>query len=124
MNKGSKDDRVVFEEMAMKKGLKGKCYADKGYISKNMFTRLYQKGLSVITGIRRDMKNYLMPWLDKLMLRKRFIIETVFGYIKEQFNLKPSKHRSPTNFFATLIVALIAYQLKPNKPKYLIHSSG
>jgi NADH:ubiquinone oxidoreductase subunit E len=66
---------------------------------------------------KKNMKNYLMPILDKIMLRKRFIIETIFGYIKEQFNITPNKHRSPTNFFTSLFAALIAYQIKPTKPK-------
>jgi hypothetical protein len=63
------------------------------------------------------MKNYLIPILNKLFLGKRFIIETVLGYIKEHFNLRPNKHRSPTNFFASLFAALIAYQIKPSKPQ-------
>jgi Transposase DDE domain len=116
ITEGNIDDRKAFEEMAIKKDLKGKCYADKGYISKELFKRLYQKGLLLITGIKKNMKDYLMPILDKIFLRKRFIIETIFGYLKEQFNIKPSKHRSPTNFFASLFSALIAYQIKPTKP--------
>lgn len=117
ITQGNKDDRVAFEEMLAKTNLKGKCYADKGYISKNLFSRLYSKGLILITGIKRNMKNYLIPLLDKLLLRKRFIIETIFGYIKEHFNIRPNKHRSPTNFFASLFAALIAHQIKPSKPK-------
>jgi hypothetical protein len=62
------------------------------------------------------MQNYLMPIWDKTFLRKRFIIETIIGYIKEHFNVKPNKHRSPTNFFASLFAALIAFQIKPHKP--------
>lgn len=116
ITKGNKDDRKAFEEMALNKDLKGKCYGDKAYISKDMFIRLYRKGLTVITGIKKNMKNYLIPLLDKIFLRKRFIIETIFGYIKEHFNLRPNKHRSPANFFASLFAALIAYQLKPIKP--------
>lgn len=63
------------------------------------------------------MKNYLMPWLDKILLRKRVMIETIFSTLKEEFNIRPNKHRSPVNFFISLISALIAYQIKPNKPK-------
>jgi len=113
---GNVDDRAAFEEMAVKNHLKGKAYADKGYISKEIFERLYKRSLMIITGIKKNMKNYLMPILDKIFLRKRLIIETIFGYIKENFNIKLSKHRSPTNFFATLIAALIAFQIKPSKP--------
>ena len=116
ITKGNVDDRKAFEKIVTANGLQGRCYADKGYISKNMFHRIYQRGLIIITGIKRNMKDYLMPILDKIMLKKRFIIETIFGYIKENFNLKPSKHRSPINFFVSLLAALIAFQLKPNKP--------
>lgn len=116
ITRGHTDDRKAFEKMVIKKDLKGKCYAEKGYISKDLFARLYQKGLTLITGIKCNMRNYLMPILDKIFLRKRFIIETIFGYIKEHFNVRPNKHRSPTNFFASLFCALIAFQIKPNKP--------
>ncbi|WP_242402864.1 IS982 family transposase [Rickettsia monacensis] len=116
ITKGNVDDRIAFEAMVIKKGLKGKCYDDKEFISEKMFTKLYKQGLIKITGIRKDMKNYLLPLLDKILLRKRFIIETIFGYIKENFNITPSRHRSPINFFTSLFSALIAYQLKPNKP--------
>lgn len=117
ITKGNKDDRAAFEQMAIKCDLKGKCFADKGYISKSLFTKLYTRGLQLITGVRKDMKNHLMPILDKLFLRKRSIIETVFGYIKEQFNIRPSMHRSPVNFFVSLLAAFIAYQIKPSKPR-------
>jgi len=116
ITQGNIDDRKAFEEMAIKKDLKGKCYADKGYISKDLFARLYHKGLMLITGIKHNMQNYLIPILDKMFLRKRFIIETIFGYIKEHFNVRPNKHRSTTNFFASLFAALIAFQIKPSKP--------
>ena len=116
ITKGNRDDRKAFDDTAIKKDLHGKVYADKGYISKNLFAKLYRKGLTLITGIKRNMKNYLIPILDKILLRKRFIIETIFGYIKENFNLRPNKHRSPTNFFSSLLAALIAFQLLPNKP--------
>lgn len=117
ITQGNIDDRKAFESMAIKGELKGKCYADKGYLSKDLFTKLYKKGLTLITGIKRNMKNYLLPILDKIFLKKRFIIETIFGYIKEHFNLRPNKHRSPINFFASLLASLIAFQIKPTKPK-------
>jgi hypothetical protein len=117
ITQGNVDDRKAFEAMATAKNLRGKCYGDKGYLSKALFAQLYRQGLVLITGIKKNMKNYLIPMLDKILLRKRFIIETIFGYIKEQFNITPSKHRSPSNFFASLFAAIIAYQIKPSKPK-------
>jgi hypothetical protein len=117
ITQGNVDDRKAFECIALRHNLKGKVYADKGYLSKDLFQRLYQKGLMLITGIKKNMNNYLVPLLDKLMLRKRFIIETIFGQLKEQFNIRPNMHRSPINFFANLFAALIAYQIKPKKPQ-------
>jgi transposase len=114
---GNEDDRKAFEDLVNRHGLKGKVYADKGYIGKDLFKRLWHNGLQLITGIKKNMQNYLFPWLDKLLLRKRFMIETIFSILKEEFNIRPNKHRSPTNFFVSLLAALVAYQIKPNKPK-------
>ncbi len=112
---GNTDDRAVLD--AMTAGLKGKLFADKGYISNKLFARLWQKGLHLIHGIRRNMKNHLMPMIDKLMLRKRFIVETVFDNLKSQMGLSHTRHRSPTNAMVHILSCLAAYQLKANKPK-------
>ncbi len=77
---GNTDDRAVLD--AMTHGLQGKIFADKGYISKDLFAQLWARGLHLITGIRKNMRNYLMPMLDKLMLRRRFLVETVFDTLK------------------------------------------
>lgn len=107
---GGMDDRSPLESMT--KDLEGKIYADKGYISKDLFQRLYRRGLKLITGIRRNMKNYLMDLIEKLMLRKRFIIETIFGQLKIDMNLTHTRSRSPTNFFVNVLACLVAYQVK------------
>lgn len=112
---GNTDDRKAL--LAMVGDLKGKCFADKGYIGKNAFQTLWEKGLHLITGIRKTMKNYLMPYIDKILLRKRFIIETVFGVLKTQMNLEHARHRSAVNAFVHIIAALVAYSYKKNKPK-------
>ncbi len=72
---GNTADSTVLDEITLH--LSGKIYADKGYIGRALFSKLWQRGLHLITGIRRNMRNYLMPLADKLMLRKRFVIETV-----------------------------------------------
>ena len=59
--------------------------------------QLWQRGLHLITGIRRDMKNHLVPLLDKLLLRKRFIIETLLVKLKSHMGLEHTRHRSPSN---------------------------
>ncbi|MDP4840548.1 MAG: IS982 family transposase [Alphaproteobacteria bacterium] len=112
---GNADDRKALPSMV--RGLKGKCFADKGYIGKDVFKALWEKSLHLVTGIRKTMKHHLMPYIDKVLLRKRFIIETVFGVLKTDMNLEHSRHRSPTNAFVNIIAALVAYSYKINKPK-------
>ena len=111
---GNVDDRSVLDPMT--KELKGKVFADKGYISKKLFTKLWNRGLHLITGIRKNMKSYLMPLMDKLMLRKRFLVETVFDTLKSHMGLCHTRHRSPTNAFVHVLSCIAAYQLKANKP--------
>ena len=112
---GNTDDRQALLDMI--KELKGKCFADKGYLGKNLFQDLWDKGIHLITGIRKNMKNYLMPMVDKILLRKRFLIETLFGILKADMNLEHSKHRSPLNAFVNIMAPLIAYTYKNNKPQ-------
>ena len=96
-------------------GLEGKRLVDKGYISKKLFAKLWDQGLHLITGIRRNMKNYLMPILDKLLLRKRFIVETLFDKLKSEMGLEHTRHRSPTNAFVHILSCLVAYMLGKTK---------
>lgn len=112
---GNVDDRSIVEELT--KNLKGKVYADKGYLSTKLFKNLFFKGLRLITNIKSNMKNYLLPLLDKILLRKRFIIETIFDQLKSSMNLEHTRHRSQTNFFINIFACLVAYSLKSSKPK-------
>jgi len=73
---GNCDDRAPVKSMV--KTLQGKLFGDRGYISQELFQKLWKNSVHLITGIRKNMKNYLMPIIDKLLLRKRFIIETIF----------------------------------------------
>ena len=94
-------------------------------MGKEVFNKLWAQGLHLITGIRRNMKNHLMPFVDKALLRKRFIIETIFGILKTDFNLEHSRHRSPINAFTNIMAALVAYSYKSNKPQiraFLLHA--
>ena len=88
-------DSSVLDEITQH--LKGKIYADKGYVSRALFRQLWQRGLHLITGIRRTMRNYLMPLADKILLRKRFVIETVLDTLKSEMGLEHSRHRSVIN---------------------------
>ena len=110
---GSRDDRQPLE--AMSAALQGKVFADKGYLSKSLLLRLWQRGLHLVTGIRRNMKNYLMPMLDKLLLRKRFIIETLFDKLKSHMGLEHTRHRSPINALVHILSCLATYTLAQPK---------
>jgi hypothetical protein len=113
---GNVNDRSVLDEIT--RNLKGKVFGDKGYISKELFSTLWNRGLQLITGIRRNMKNYLMPLIDKLMLRGRFIIESIFHIMKNHMNLEHTRHRSPLNFFINSLACLVAYSFRKNKPAF------
>ena len=111
---GNTADSTVLDDMT--RHLTGKLYADKGYVGHALFTTLWQRGLHLITGIRRNMKNYLMPLADKIMLRKRFLIETVLDTLKSEMGLEHSRHRSPVNAMVHVLSCLVAYAFRPGKP--------
>jgi len=99
------------------KNLTGKIFADKGYIGKKELLTLLEKGLLVITGIKKNMKNQLLVMWDKILLKKRSLIESVFNIMKNTLHLAHSRHRSIVNAGIYYITTLIAYCWKPNKPK-------
>ena len=111
---GNTDDRKPLNVLT--KDLFGKLFGDKGYVSQHLFEELFKRGLELITTIRRNMKNSLMLLEDKILLRKRFIIETVNDQLKNISHIEHSRHRKPANFAVNLIAGLIAYQLQPKKP--------
>ena len=62
------------------------------------------------------MKNKLMPIFDKLMLRKRAIIETIYDQLKNISQVEHTRHRSGFNFLVNIVSALIAYTYQQKKP--------
>lgn len=96
--------------------MQGKLFGDRGYISQDLFAALWRQGTQLITGIRRNMKNRLLPVMDKMMLRGRSIIETINDQLKNTQQIEHTRHRSPVNFGTNLFGGLIAYQLQPKKP--------
>ena len=111
---GNIADSTVLDEIT--RHLRGKIYADKGDISREVFRKLWQRGLHLITGIRRNMRNHLMLLDEKIMLRKRFVIETVFDILKCEMGLEHSRHRSPRNAIVHVLSCLVAYAYRPGKP--------
>jgi IS5 family transposase len=116
---GNTADSTVLDEMTQH--LTGKLYADKGYIGHELLQTLWQRGLHLITGIRRNMKNYLMPMADKIMLRKRFLIETILDTLKSEMGLEHSRHRSVMNAMVHVLSCLVAYAFRPGTPVISLH---
>lgn len=114
LSAGNMDDRKPVPILA--KRLFGKLFGDKGYISQPLFDQLLEQDVQLITGIRKNMKNRLLPLLDKLLLRKRAIIETVNDQLKNISQIAHTRHRSVDNFLVNVIAGLIAYTHQPKKP--------
>ena len=108
----------------MAKELWGKLVGDRGYLSKALFEQLFARGLQLmaadrplpITPIRKNKQNRLVVLQDKLLTRKRFIIETIVDRLKNISQIEHTRHRSATNFLVNLVAGLIAYTWQPNKP--------
>jgi hypothetical protein len=104
---GNVDDRAPVPSMV--KRLRGKLLGDRGYISAPLTALLFEQGLQLITRLRKNMKNHLMHLSDKLLVRKRAIIESIIDQLKNISQIEHSRHRSPTNFVVHLIAGLLAY---------------
>lgn len=110
------DDREPLKNESFLKAVFGKSYADKGYISEKLQQLLFIDGVHLITNIKNNMKNSLLTMSDKIMLRKRSVIETVNDELKNICQVEHSRHRSFTNFITNIVAGLIAYSFLPKKP--------
>ena len=108
------DDRKPVPEMT--EDIIGKLFGDRGYVSQKLFEQLYKQGLEFITKSKKNMKNRLVKLIDKILLRKRAVIESVNDYLKNVCQIEHSRHRSPLNFLVNLVAGLVAYTYLPNKP--------
>ena len=111
---GNVDDREPVSDMA--DSTFGKLYGDKGYISKALSGELLEKGVELITTVRKNMKKKFISLWDRALLKKRFIIETVNDQLKNISYIEHSRHRSMHGFMLNLLGGLIAYCLKEEKP--------
>jgi len=110
------DDREPLKNEYFLQQIFGKLFADKGYVSDKLKQLLFVDGINLITGIRHNMKNSLMSLNDKILLRKRSVIETVNDELKNICQIEHSRHRSLANFLSNLIAGIIAYHFLPKKP--------
>ena len=117
ISQGNVDDRQPLKSGKLLKNIWGKLYGDKGYINHTLSEMLFgDHNIHLITGIRKNMKNQLMSLKDKIMLRKRSIIETINDQLKNICQVEHSRHRSFHNFINNLLAALVAYSFLPKKP--------
>lgn len=110
------DNQEPLKNQGFIKTLKGKLFADKGYISQAITQVPFLDGLHLITRLRNIMKNVLMELKDKILLRKRSVLETINDELKNICQAEHSRHRSFENFLTNLITGLIAYSYFDKKP--------
>lgn len=104
------------------KKLFGKIYGDKGYmVRQSVFDKLFFGGVHIITKIKKNMKNKLMSIYDKIMLRKRSVIECVMDSLKNICQIEHSRHRSIHGFIINAFSAIGAYHYLPKKPSIFSH---
>ena len=111
---GNVDDRKPVPHLM--KEIFGKVFADKGYLSQALFAQLFSQNIQLITSIKKNMKNKLITIHDKILLRKRTLIETINDQLKNISQIAHTRHRSVNNFLVNVVAALIAYALQPKKP--------
>jgi len=104
----------VIEKLTKK--VKGKLFGDKGYLGKKLFEKLWSSGIKIVTKIKKNMKNKLMEMEDKILLRKRGLVESVINILKRILLIDHTRHRNPISFFSNLFSGLISYALRKKKP--------
>lgn len=115
---GNLDDRKPVRESI--EVMRGKFVGDKGYISKKLASDLREEGIILLTKFQNKMKNRLVTLSDKLLIRKRALIESVIEQLKNICHIEHTRHRSPANCIVHLLAELIAYCHLPHKPSVAI----
>jgi hypothetical protein len=117
---GNVDDRAPVPQLV--KTLVGQLFGDRGYISQALHDALLGQGLALLTKIRKNMKHRVMRLGDKLLLRKRSLIETINDQLKNIRQIEPTRHRSVTGFMVKVVAGLVAYSHRPKKPSLGLRS--
>lgn len=116
LTQGHVDDRNPLKNKSFHDKIFGKLFGDKGYISQSLFEQLFIDGIHLFTRLRKNMKNSLMHIQDRILLKKRALIEVVNDELKNICQIEHTRHRSFTNFVTNLLAGLIAYSFLPKKP--------
>ncbi|MGA1976236.1 MAG: IS982 family transposase [Bacteroidales bacterium] len=110
------DDRHPLLGSNLLQKIYGKFYGDIGYISQSLFEKLFIDGIHLIIKLRKNMKNSLMLLSDKILLRKRALMESVIDEFKNICQIEHTRHRSQGGFIINLLSGLIAYSYLSKKP--------
>ena len=113
---GNVDDREPLKQTKFLKNIKGKHCTDRGYIGQALFESLFINGIHLITKVKNNIRNSLMSVANKILLRKRTLIETVNDELKNIAQIEHSRHRSFNNFIANSLSAIAAYCFFEKKP--------
>lgn len=116
LTQGNVDDRNIKAITKMTEELFGKLFGDKGYISKALSDILFGNGIQLITAVKRNMKEKALSNEEKILLRKRSVIETVNDELKNICQVEHTRHRSISGFLLNIISAIAAYSFFPKKP--------
>jgi len=111
---GNTDDRRPVPKLTKK--LWGKLFGDKGYLSQPLQILLGEQNVELVTKLKKNQKNKFLSFSDKVLLRKRAIIETVFDQLKNISQIEHTRHRSFWNFLVNIVAGLIAYTWREKKP--------
>ena len=112
---GNIDDRAPVKQLLS--DIKGVVAGDRGYIKKELAEDLLENGINFLTKPKKNMKEKIFSSFEKMVLRGRGIIETIFDQLKAICQIEHTRHRKPDNFIANLLSGLIAYTLRPRKPE-------
>jgi hypothetical protein len=116
ITQGNVDDRQPLSMESFIRNVSGKLYADRGYVSQKLAEILFVDGIHFVAKMRNNMKAGELPLQDRLMLRKRAVIESVNDELKNICQIEHTRHRCFTNFITNLIAGLLAYSFLPKKP--------
>lgn len=110
------DDRDQKVMSVMTREVFGKLFGDRGYIDQKLAEYLWNDGVELIYKRRKNMKKMNISDTDKILLRKRAVIESVNDELKNICSLQHTRHRSLQGFLNNAITALIDYQSFDKKP--------
>lgn len=116
LSQGNTSDNNAKIITKMTKEIFGKVFGDKGYINKALADLLFDDGIQLITAVRRNMKQKALSNEEKLLLRKRSVIETVNDELKNICQLEHTRHRSIAGFILNIMATIAAYSFFPKKP--------